>query len=156
MSTLSLNKLINGGGRSGNPVINMKFGNSNKFATLPSKSLEKSTGALNSNHVDDNRSFVPPPPTAEIRRRRSLQRPISLCNGTSSLSKNPFRGVKKEVLEKRANLLIHSMTVRSFPRFFTVFGSSKFISKFHFNHFDQSLKFFATQILDKNQFSVEF
>ena len=109
MSSLSLPRLLNGGGSSNNRTFNWKFG-SKKSATLPTKrqQLTMTTDINNNNNISNNNigetsnKFVPPIPTA---RRKQL------LNRRGSLHHNQFKGVKKEFIEKNAMLIMHTMTV---------------------------------------------
>lgn len=90
MSALSLKNLCNGGGLSGNKFFNIKF--NRKSSTLPTmKHVPK---------IDVNNNA----PIPTIRKRH-------LLNRRGSLHHNQFKGVKKELIEKSANLIIHTMTV---------------------------------------------
>ena len=91
MSSLSLNRLCNGGGSSKNKNFNWKFG---KSSTLPSK---KHVPRVPS--VDQNNNA----PVAMSRRK--------ILNRRGSLHHNQFKGVKKELIEKQASIIIHTMTV---------------------------------------------
>lgn len=86
MSTYSLSRLINGGGLSNNVKHNFKYGNCDKSSTLP---------------LSIKTAVAPP----RMNRRSSLNR-----NG--SIKHNQFRGIKKDLLERQTNMIIHSMTVR--------------------------------------------
>lgn len=115
MSSLSLPRLLNGGGSSNNKTFNWKFG-SKKSATLPTKRQQLTTTTttdinnnnnsnknISSNNVGEtSNKFVPPIPTA---RRKQL------LNRRGSLHHNQFKGVKKEFIEKNAMLIMHTMTV---------------------------------------------
>lgn len=94
MSSLSLNRLCNGGGESGSKNFNWKFGRS---STLPSK---KHVPRIQPIDVNNN---VPPVP---MTRRK-------LLNRRGSLHHNQFKGVRKELIEKQASQIVHTMTVRS-------------------------------------------
>ena len=83
MSSLSLPRLIkNGGGYSNNPTVNHKYMSLNNRNTSPHSKMDYEI----------------------LRKRRSLNR-----NGT--ISKNCFRGVRKDMLERQTTLICHSMTV---------------------------------------------
>lgn len=117
MSSLSLPRLLNGGGSSNNRTFNWKFG-SKKSATLPTKrqqlttttdinnninNIHNSNNNISNNNVGEtSNKFVPPIPTA---RRKQL------LNRRGSLHHNQFKGVKKEFIEKNAMLIMHTMTV---------------------------------------------
>lgn len=98
MSSLSLNRLCNGGGASKSKSFNWKFGRS---STLPSK---KHVPKIIPIDLNNN---APPVPMA---RRKILNR-------RGSLHHNQFKGVKKELMEKHANQIIHTMTVGFSRRF---------------------------------------
>lgn len=89
MSSLSLNGLCNGVGQSNNKKINLKF------STLPTK-----------NHVPRVKSmdFNNNAPVPRVRQK--------LLNRRGSLHHNQFKGVKKELIEKHASQIVHTMTVR--------------------------------------------
>lgn len=96
MSSLSLNRLCNGGGRSKNKNFNFKFGSS---STLPhSKSCTKFSQEKISDINNNGNAPIP------ITRRK-------LLNPRGSLYHNQFKGVKKELIEKHATLIVHTMTV---------------------------------------------
>lgn len=110
MSSLSLPRLLNGGGNSNNRTFNWKFGSS-KSATLPTKRQQLTTDINNNSNINKisnnnvggtGNKFVPPIPTA---RRKQL------LNRRGSLHHNQFKGVKKEFIEKNAMLIMHTMTV---------------------------------------------
>lgn len=92
MSSLSLNRLCNGGGQSKNKSFNWKFG---KSLTLPSKK-----------HVMKTRSSIDLNNNAPIPMTRQ-----KVLNRRGSLHHNQFKGVKKELMERHASLIIHTMTV---------------------------------------------
>ena len=91
MSSLSLNRLYNGKGRNENKSFNLKF------STLPTRKyipkIQKAETDLNNN--------APVP----MVRRKLLNRRGSLCH-------NQFKGVKKELLQRHASQIVHTMTVR--------------------------------------------
>lgn len=91
MSALSLNRLCNGGGSSKNNFFNIKFGRNS--STLPTK---RHVPKIDINNND---------PQPAIRRRH-------LLNRRGSLHHNQFKGVKKELIEKHASLIVHTMTVK--------------------------------------------
>lgn len=95
MSSLSLNRLCNGGGRSKNKSFNFKFGSS---STLP---LSKNVTKIPTKITDLNNNANAPIPAT----RRKL------LNPRGSLFHNQFKGVKKDLIEKHANLIVHTMTV---------------------------------------------
>jgi hypothetical protein len=92
MSAFSLNRLCNGGGSSCNSFLNLKF--HRNASTLPTK---KHTPKI---ELDINNNA----PQPAMRRRH-------LLNRRGSLHHNQFKGVKKELIEKHASLIIHTMTV---------------------------------------------
>lgn len=92
MSALSLNRLCNGGGSSNNKFFNFKF-SSRKSSTLPTMKHVPKIDINNNN------------PQPAIRKRH-------LLNRRGSLHHNQFKGVKKELIEKSASLIIHTMTVK--------------------------------------------
>lgn len=94
MSSLSLNRLCNGGRESKNKNLNWKFGSS---STLPTK---KHVPKIQPIDVNNNEA----PPVAMVRRK--------LLNRRGSLHHNQFKGVKKEMIEKHASQIVHTMTVR--------------------------------------------
>lgn len=104
MSTISLPKLSNGG-FGGKKLLNWKFGSLSHFNTLPAKIPRKNRDTDSNKSIrSDNASvrlsvFEPPIPKPRMTRRGSL------------MSKNLFRGQKKDLLEKQASLYVHSMTV---------------------------------------------
>jgi hypothetical protein len=126
MSSLSLNRLCNGGGESASRNFNWKFG---KSSTLPSK---KHVPRLS---IDVNNN-APPVPMA----RRKL------LNRRGSLHHNQFKGVRKELIEKHASQIVHTMTVglrridfllvkmsrisRNFSRFISLNRSRSFTKRF--------------------------
>lgn len=89
MSSLSLNRLCNGGGQSKNKNLNSKFG---KSSTLPSKKHVPKVKPIDLN----NNAPVPMP---------------RILNRRGSLHHNQFKGVKKELIEKNASQIVHTMTV---------------------------------------------
>jgi hypothetical protein len=91
MSTLSLTRLCNGGGSSHNKNYNLKYG------SLPTR---KHVPKVASVDIDMNNNA--PQPT--MRKRHIL-------NKRGSLYHNQFKGVRKELIEKHANMIIHTMTV---------------------------------------------
>jgi hypothetical protein len=94
MSSLSLNRLFNGSGESKNKNFNWKFG---KSSTLPTKrQIPKIPSAIDVN----NNAPVP------MTRRK-------LLNRRGSLHHNQFKGVRKELIEKHASQIIHTMTVKT-------------------------------------------
>lgn len=106
MSSLSLNRLCNGGGESGSKRFNFKFG---KSSTLPSK---KHVPKIQPIDINNN---APPVPVA---RRKILNR-------RGSLHHNQFKGVRKELIERHANLIVHTMTVRFCRIYLMMFFSSQ-------------------------------
>jgi hypothetical protein len=93
MSSLSLGRLCNGG--SLNSInLNAKFG---KTSSLPTR---KHVPKLETFDIDINNNA----PQPAVRRRH-------LLNRRGSLHHNQFKGVKKDLLEKHASLIIHTMTV---------------------------------------------
>jgi len=103
-SSLSLNRLCNGGGGGGsqskNKMFNWKFGKSSTLPT-PRRVIPK---ALSTIDINNNTNGDGPMP---MTRRKHL------LNRRGSLHHNQFKGVKKELMEKHANMIIHTMTVRS-------------------------------------------
>lgn len=96
MSSLSLNRLSNGGGQSSNKKFNWKFG---KSSTLPIKVKQITSLSV----VDVNNNGAAPIPI--MRRNRQI------LNRRGSLYHNQFKGVKKELIERQAHMIVHTMTV---------------------------------------------
>lgn len=94
MSALSLNRLCNGnggGGSSGNKFFNFKFRRNS--STLPTM---RHVPKIDINNND---------PRPALRKRH-------LLNRRGSLYHNQFKGVKKDLIEKQASLIVHTMTVK--------------------------------------------
>lgn len=91
MSALSLNRLCNGSGSSNNKFFNFKFGRNS--STLPTM---RHVPKIDINNND---------PQPALRKRH-------LLNRRGSLYHNQFKGVKKDLIEKQANLIVHTMTVK--------------------------------------------
>lgn len=87
MSSLSLNRLCNGQSN--------KKGFNFKFSTLPRK---KHVPKIPSIDLNNNA------PVPMVRQK--------LLNRRGSLHHNQFKGVRKELIEKHARQIIHTMTVR--------------------------------------------
>lgn len=101
MSSYSLPRLLGGGGLSGNHKFNMKFGSirlSKSFREKRSKSIAR---------TDDIYARSKCPTSSDLYNML----PIPVINRCGTLHKNQFRGVKKDVMEKQASLIVHSMTV---------------------------------------------
>lgn len=93
MSSLSLNRLCNGNVQNKNKNLNTKF------STLPRK---KPIPKIPETDLNNNtpRSSVQPVQPKVLNRRGSLHH-------------NQFKGVKKELIERNASQIIHTMTVRN-------------------------------------------
>lgn len=96
MSSLSLNRLCNGGGKDKNKRNSWNFGRS---STLP---LKKQVPKTQSIDLDLNNNRPVP-----------MMRQKHLLNRRGSLFRNQFKGVRKELIEKQASQIIHTMTVGS-------------------------------------------
>lgn len=95
MSALSLNRLCNGSGSSNNKFFNFKFGRNS--STLPTmRHASKISSKIDINNND---------PQPALRKRH-------LLNRRGSLYHNQFKGVKKDLIEKQASLIVHTMTVK--------------------------------------------
>lgn len=91
MSTISLSRLCNGGESSSNKNFD------HKFNTLPTK---KHVPKLSTPVDIDINNNAPQP---AVRRK--------LLNRRGSLHHNQFKGVRKELIEKHASMIVHTMTV---------------------------------------------
>lgn len=91
MSSLSLNRLCNGGKNSKGSNLPWSLG---KSSTLPTK---KHVPRIAS--IDENNNAPVPMARKKILNRRG------------SLHHNQFKGVKKELIEKQASQIVHTMTV---------------------------------------------
>lgn len=81
-NSCTLPKLINGGGYSSNPTINQKYMSLNSRLFMSPNKFDYEI----------------------LKRKQPLNR-----NGT--IPKNQFRGIRKDVIEKQATIICHSMTV---------------------------------------------
>lgn len=96
MSSLSLSRLSNGNGAKKNASIGSIYVKTN---SLPTK---KHVPKIEPYDIDINNNAPQP-----VARRKHL-----LLNRRGSLHHNQFKGVKKELIEKHASLIIHTMTVK--------------------------------------------
>lgn len=103
MSTYSLPRLLGGGGFSSNHKINIKFGTlrfSKSFRERQkqrSKSVARVEGLYDSRKQQKDLYSMLPIPTVN--------------NGRGTVRRNQFRGVRKEEMDRQANMIMHSMTV---------------------------------------------
>lgn len=93
MSTLSLSRICSGRKRK-EKLSDMKTGSS---STLP---LQKNNSRPSSIVIDINNNNAPQVPMRQ-----------KVLNRRGSLFHNQFKGVKKELFEKHANLIVHTLTV---------------------------------------------
>lgn len=93
MSTYSLPHLVNGGGGlSGNRVVNQKYASLNRYSAGSTPRLAT---------VGRSRDAA-----SMLRSRRQT------LNRDGSISRNQFRGIKKQMLDSQTDMILHSMTVR--------------------------------------------
>jgi hypothetical protein len=97
MSSLSLSRLCNGDGSSKNKFFNLKFG---KSSSLPTRKHALPSSKMELHDIDINNNA--PQPAA---RRRHL------LNRRGSLHHNQLKGVRKDLIDKHASQIIHTMTV---------------------------------------------
>ena len=99
MSTYSLPRTLNGSPNTG--LARMRFGSLNKF----SLSFRHRRGKNESKYGSLKQE--------ELLHHSVLYSilPVPVMTKSGTLSKNQFRGVKKEQLDKQADIILHSMTV---------------------------------------------
>lgn len=94
MSIQTLSRIFSGRKKK-DKLADMKIGSS---ATLP---IQKNTSKTSSMIIDVNNNAPPLPPRQNH----------NILNRRGSLPHNSFKGVKKELLEKHANMIVHTLTV---------------------------------------------
>lgn len=122
MSTQSLPKLLlNGGGLSNNHVINMKFStlsrigdnHNEEIPTRPNRSYYVKGQSLRASVDQNNNKKNAVIGNGDLREFESARKNCVMPQPPRRRGSfvNKFRGVKREELDKKANVLIYSMTV---------------------------------------------